>query len=229
MPLTPSPGPVTGRLPSDRLLNALAPISPVPGRPDLVAHQAPDIFALWQAWEEESDIRQDVPFWGVAWPAARMLAVFLERRPEWVRGRNVVDLGCGGGVAAIAAAKAGARRVCANDIDPAALEMAARNAAANGVLLHLDGADLIGSGWPEDTGVILVSDLFYEKAMSALLEERLRRALGAGISVLIADSSRPFAPKTGISLLAEERFPTDWDLEGAESRLVRLFTLQPGG
>jgi predicted nicotinamide N-methyase len=197
----------------------------VPGRPDLVAHQAPDIFALWQAWEEESGARQDVPFWGVVWPAARMLAGFLESNPEWVRGRNVVDLGCGGGVAALASARAGARRVCANDIDPAALEMTARNAAANDVHLHLDGADLIDRGWPGDTGVILVSDLFYEQAMSQALEERLRGAVREGVSVLVADSSRPFAPRTGIRMLAEERFSTDWELEGSESRLVRLFTL----
>jgi predicted nicotinamide N-methyase len=228
MPQSPPPGPVTGHLPSERLLKALAPLAPVPDRPDLVAHQAPDVFALWQAWEQESGSRQDVPFWGVVWPAARMLAGFLERNPEWVRGRNVVDLGCGGGVAAIAAAKAGARRVCANDIDPVALEMTARNAAANDVLLRLDGADLIERGWPEDTGVILVSDLFYERAMSTALEERLRRSLREGLSVLVADSSRPFAPRTGIRLLAEERFPTDWDLEGRDSRLVRLFTMLPG-
>jgi hypothetical protein len=37
--------------PSAVLLARLAPLTPVPGRPDLVAHQAPDLLALWQAWE----------------------------------------------------------------------------------------------------------------------------------------------------------------------------------
>jgi hypothetical protein len=42
----------------------LAPLTPVPGRPDLVAHHAPDVMALWQAWKEECGAPQAVPFWG---------------------------------------------------------------------------------------------------------------------------------------------------------------------
>jgi len=38
--------------------------------------------------------------------------------PEVVRGRRVLDVGSGCGVAALAAAYAGASVVCANDIDP---------------------------------------------------------------------------------------------------------------
>jgi hypothetical protein len=40
--------PVQG--PSAALLARLAPLTPVPGQPDLMAHQAPDLLALWQAW-----------------------------------------------------------------------------------------------------------------------------------------------------------------------------------
>ena len=50
-------------VPSSALLARLAPLTPVPGRPDLVAHHAPDVFALWQAWEEECGAPQAVPFW----------------------------------------------------------------------------------------------------------------------------------------------------------------------
>ena len=90
-------------VPSAALLARLAPLTPVPGRPDLVAHQAPDLLALWQAWEAESGMMQDVPFWAVVWPAAQLLARVLQDEPAWVRGKTVLDLGCGGGVAGIAA------------------------------------------------------------------------------------------------------------------------------
>ena len=93
-------------VPSAALLTRLAPLTPVPERPDLVAHHAPDVFALWQAWEEECGARQAVPFWAVVWPAARLLARVLQAEPAWVRGQTVLDLGCGGGVAGIAAARA---------------------------------------------------------------------------------------------------------------------------
>src|SRR5919198_1123057 len=108
------PGPV----PSSALLARLAPLTPVPGRPDLVAHHAPDVFALWQAWEEEGGAPQTVPFWATVWPAGQLLARVVQAEPAWVRGQTVLDLGCGSGVAGIAALSAGAARVVAHDIDP---------------------------------------------------------------------------------------------------------------
>ncbi len=218
----------TGHLPSDDLIRRLAPLAPVPGRPDLVAHQAPDVFTLWQAWEQQSGAKHDVPFWAVVWPAAQLLARFLAAHPEWARGRIVLDLGCGGGLAAIAAAKAGAKRVYANDIDPAALEMTARNAAANDVSLALDGSDLVDRGWPEDVGLILVADLFYEKGASDALLTKLRDARRGGVAVLIGDASRPFSPQAGdgVRMLAEELLETDFDLEGVKARMTRILTLE---
>lgn len=46
---------------------------------------------------------------------------------------TVLDYGCGSGILAIGAAKFGAREVVAVDIDPAAVQSTALNAAANGV------------------------------------------------------------------------------------------------
>src|SRR5687768_1678933 len=182
-----NPNPSFLALPSEPLLERYAPLAPVPMRPDVLAHQAPDLFALWQAWEEESDGKRDVPFWAVAWPAAQVMAAYFREHPEWVRGRIVLDLGCGGGVAGIAAAKSGAKRIYANDIDPPALEMTARNAAANDVRLAVDGSNLLERDWPGDIGLILVGDLFYERAASEALLDRLRQARRNGISVLIGD------------------------------------------
>src|SRR2546421_785479 len=74
-------------VPSAALLARLAPLTPVPGRPDLVAHHAPDLFALWEAWEAACGAQQGVPFWAVVWPAARLLARGPRRSPPGFAGR----------------------------------------------------------------------------------------------------------------------------------------------
>ena len=55
----------------------------------------------------------------------------------------VVDLGCGGGVLAIAAALMGASHVTAVDIDPAALKVAAQNVLEAEVPVDLIACDVL--------------------------------------------------------------------------------------
>src|SRR5699024_2537790 len=50
-----------------------------------------------------------------------------------LRGRTLLDYGCGSGILAIAAALLGADAVCAVDIDPQAVHATRDNARANGV------------------------------------------------------------------------------------------------
>jgi ribosomal protein L11 methyltransferase len=61
---------------------------------------------------------------------------------------SVLDLGCGSGVLAIAAAKLGFGPVFAVDNDPAAIEAAERNAQRNGVELQLALADAVSDPLP---------------------------------------------------------------------------------
>ncbi len=61
-------------------------------------------------------------------------------------GESVLDYGCGSGILAIAAAKLGARRIAAVDLDPQALEAAAANARANGVELSVTPPDALPAG-----------------------------------------------------------------------------------
>ena len=74
------------------------------------------------------------------WPSAP--AITKPPRCAWrrcrdlaraARSRNVLDLGCGTGVLAIAAAKLWQRPVLATDIDPVAVEVARENARTNDV------------------------------------------------------------------------------------------------
>lgn len=62
-------------------------------------------------------------------PSTRLVLRFLERTVRG--GESLLDYGCGSGILSIAAAKLGAARIDATDIDPLALEVTAVNARAN--------------------------------------------------------------------------------------------------
>src|SRR5215208_2317794 len=102
--------------------------------PEIALHLATEVTPIWQA-TEESLSRGGVPppYWAFAWAGGQALARFLLDHPEMVRGREVLDIGSGSGIVAIAAAKAGASRVVAAEIDPVAAAAIAMNAPLNGV------------------------------------------------------------------------------------------------
>jgi ribosomal protein L11 methyltransferase len=78
-----------------------------------------------------------------AHPTTRLcLELLLEMADDGRAGGPLTDLGTGSGVLAIAAAKLGWSPVHGYDHEPAALEAAAANAAANGVELHLNRVNL---------------------------------------------------------------------------------------
>jgi ribosomal protein L11 methyltransferase len=62
---------------------------------------------------------------------------------------SLVDLGCGSGVLAIAAAKLGFAPVTALDSDEIAVHVARENAAANGVEIDIRRADVLADPLPE--------------------------------------------------------------------------------
>jgi predicted nicotinamide N-methyase len=209
----------------DRFLAQYAPVRPVAGLDSLRLHQAPDLFALWAAFEEMSGAVQAPPFWAVIWPAARVAASYIARRPEIVRGRRVLDWGCGGAAVGCAAALAGARTVIANDIDPWALRCAASNARANRAGIDLSDENLLASGRLPPVDLICVADLFYRRADADPMVELLQRARRRGAEVIVADAERPFAPHAGCRELDRRTAAADPAVEGVDRRIVRLFTL----
>ena len=75
----------------------------------------------------------------------RMCLEALER--VVVPGARVLDVGCGSGILAIAAAKLGAAAVDALDIDPICVRVTTDNASKNAVSVRV-GEGTLGDGWP---------------------------------------------------------------------------------
>jgi predicted nicotinamide N-methyase len=207
------------------LLDRLAPLQQAPVSSCLLLHHAPDLFALWDAWEAEVGGRCPPPFWAVAWPAASALSRYLMSGAIPLEGRSVLDLGCGAALAALVAKSAGALRVTANDIDPAALTVAGANARANGVELALDERDLTrAEHWPHHD-IVLVADLFYERGVACVLWPKLLAAKRDGAVVLLADAGRPFFSCPDAVLVQEQHVPVDPEIEGVSERVARVLVL----
>jgi predicted nicotinamide N-methyase len=194
-------------------------LAPVPFVPELVLHQADEPIALWERTEAGRG-EQPPPFWAFAWAGGQALARYVLDAPDLVRGRDVLDLATGSGLVAIAAARAGARTVTANDIDPLALAAASANAAANGVRLRLIEGDLLQTDDRYD--VVLAGDVCYSRDMSGRMLEFLRRAAAAGSLVLIGDPGRAYLPAEGLTAAAAYDVPV---AEALESVAVRRTTV----
>lgn len=172
--------------------------------------------------DETRRILDEPPYWCFCWASGLVLAHWLAEKPEWVRGKRVLDFGAGSGIAAIAAAKAGAAEVVACDLDPLALDACRANAELNGVEL-LYSADFFQEDDRYD--LIIVADVLYDRANLPLLDEFLSR----GREALVADSrvrdfSHPLYERLGI--LDGCTWP---DLaEPAEFRHVSLYHAQRG-
>ena len=205
-----------------RLHTALA---PVPFVPEVRLHQAAEPMGLWELTEGEYRSEQPPPFWAFAWAGGQGLARFVLDRPEVVRGRRVLDLASGSGLVAIAAARSGAASVRAVDVDPVAVAVIGLNAAANGVTVTPERADLLDS----DAGtaeVVLVGDAFYSKAMTERVTAFLRRAGRAGARVLVGDPDRPFLRREWFREAADYEVPVPEVLEGVAVRHTTIWELR---
>ncbi|MCD5994676.1 methyltransferase [Pseudomonas sp. CDFA 602] len=131
--------------------------------------------------DETRRILHEPPYWSFCWASGLALARFLASHPHWVYGKRVLDFGAGSGVAAIAAARAGALEVVACDLDPLALAACRANAELNQVQLDCSG-DFFAEADRFD--LILVADVLYDRANLPLLDHFLSR----GRQALVADS-----------------------------------------
>jgi ribosomal protein L11 methyltransferase len=92
----------------------------------------------------------------------RFLDAWQRRQPQ----ASVLDMGCGTGILAIAAAKLGFPRVTAMDNDPAAVRVARANAACNGVA---DRMECIQADVAIATAAEFKADMTYDLVLANLL------------------------------------------------------------
>jgi predicted nicotinamide N-methyase len=140
--------------------------------------------------EAAFDEEEFLPYWAELWPSGLALARHVAASD--VHGLRVLELGCGLGLPALAAALCGAD-VLATDWADDAIELLQRNAERNGVFLRVarvrwsEPEPLLRAA-PWD--LVLGADLLYERRNAEQLAELLPQLGG---EVLLAEPGRPYA------------------------------------
>lgn len=187
--------------------------------------QADAVTPIWSATEADlGSAGIDPPFWAFPWAGGQAIARLILERPDMVLGKRVLDIACGSGLIAVAAAMAGAAEVTANDIDPLCEAAVALNADANGVAIRWRGGDLLGSP-ATGADVIVAGDVFYQRDMAERFTEWLTAASAAGADVYAGDPGRAYAPAGLAPPVAEYDIDTSLDLESAVLRRTRVWKL----
>jgi predicted nicotinamide N-methyase len=178
---------------------------------ELIVHADIDALLDDPRTQRRFDKDEYMPYWAQPWPAATLLAeyVLAEHRGT---GR-AIDLGCGVGPVALAAARAG-WSVLASDYDADAVVFAAENARRNGIELASTATidwrqPFVGT--PFD--LVLGSDVLYERRNVEPVAQWISQALAANGTALVADPNRSaaegFTEAAMMNGLQVERMPRE--------------------
>ena len=206
-----------------QLLERFAPAQPCALVPEIVAWHAVDELPLWEALELELAEKIDAPFFCIAWPGAQAIARHLLDDTLELAGKRVVDVGCGSGVAAIAAARRGARAI-GIDVDELACESASALAKKNGVAIEVRVGDGLGKpSLTDDADVVVAADLVYSATQVDAFRARVAAWIANGKRVLLADSGRPFFDACGLVEVSRCDVAVPKIVDGVSTRSVRIY------
>jgi predicted nicotinamide N-methyase len=128
------------------------------------------------------------PYWALVWSGARILAEHIAERLD-CRGKQTLDVGCGLGLVALAAARKGAH-VVAIDRELAPIEFLLASAETN----RLEVTALVGDVTSADLGqrfdLLFAAELLYERSEFERLAEALVRLAAPDATIWIADAQR---------------------------------------
>jgi predicted nicotinamide N-methyase len=150
------------------------------------------------------DVKDErIPYWSELWPSAVGLAEYLAENPALIKGKRVVEIGCGLGLPGIVAGLLGGKVVLTDYLKPA-LKFAADNWKLN--IASPPETCMLDWRSPGDfppADVLLASDVAYEsRAFVPLLKAMKTLVVKKGI-VLLSEPNRKFTTKFFDSLKGE--------------------------
>lgn len=143
--------------------------------------------------EQKDPFAEDLcPYFGILWPAAEALSIYLNDHSELIKSKSVLELGCGLGYPSLVATQVGAK-VMATDFHPDVEEYFQRNCRHSSLM-----CDYQRLNWREDKrdiglyDVVMGSDVLYESKHASEVAQGLIRFLKPGGKILLSDPGRPY-------------------------------------
>jgi predicted nicotinamide N-methyase len=143
---------------------------------------------------ERANDPDEIPFWAELWPSSIGLTRYIFQNKADFKGKTVLELGSGVGLAGIAAKLAGSR-VVQSDFSIEALRFTRANCLRNQVTF----TELLLADWrnfPLNIGSfdwIIGADILYEKNLHGPLTKIFKQSLKPGGILLLADPGRNYA------------------------------------
>ena len=174
--------------------------------------------------EEEEQLLNLCPYFGMIWPSARALAIFMSERKTLFSKKRGIEVGAGLGLPAILAARMGAHMI-ASDFHPDVGEWVKKNAELNEVQLQYVKWDWTDATPPKEVKAgsydfVLASDVLYERRHPEDLARALAKLIQPNGSIYLSDPGRVYLDRAlnEFEKLGFHRVDFEFDVEESASR-----------
>lgn len=173
--------------------------------------------------EQKDPFAEDLcPYFGILWPAAEGLSIYLNEHSELVKDKTVLELGCGLGYPSLVATHLGGK-VLATDFHPDVEEYFLRNCRHSNLT-----CDYLRLNWREDKqdiglfDIVMGSDVLYESKHASEVVKGLIRFLKPGGKILLSDPGRNYL-QPFLEAMKNEGFSEESELISVKDKEVFVF------
>ena len=141
----------------------------------------------------ESDPATPFPYWAKVWPSSIALLDVLQKHPNWIKDKNVLELGAGIGLPSLMMADI-TKSIQISDYNLEAVALLQKNIEH----LELENAEALQLDWnvlPEaiHPEVVMLSDVNYDPTQFETLTKLIEKFLHQGCTVILSTPQRIMA------------------------------------
>ena len=173
--------------------------------------------------EQKDPFAEDLcPYFGILWPAAEALSIYLNQHSELVKNKSILELGCGLGYPSLVATHLAAK-VLATDFHPDVEEYFLRNCQHSNM-----SCKYMRLNWREDKqdiglfDIVMGSDVLYESKHASEVAKGLLRFLKPGGKILLSDPGRNYL-QPFLEAMKNEGFAEESELITIKDKEVFVF------